>query len=172
MRSSLRYLAAAVLPLGVLLWLPLEPLCVLTWGREICLAARPIDPRDPFRGDYVALEVNAASVPEAAFQPASALSAFDRECFVTLAPEPSGLWGPSLVTLTEPGDGVYLRGRIDFRKVGSMVHVDLGDGLRRFYVPEGTGQALERAAQDGKNYRATVRILRGRAVIVSLDVAP
>ena len=172
MRSSLRYLAAAVLPLGVLLWLPLEPLCVLTWGREICLAARPIDPRDPFRGDYVALEVNAASVPEAAFQPASALSAFDRECFVTLAPEPSGLWGPSLVTLTEPGDGVYLRGRIDFRKVGSMVHVDLGDGLRRFYVPEGTGQALERAAQDGKNYRATVRVLRGRAVIVSLDVAP
>ena len=172
MRSSLRYLAAAVLPLGVLLWLPLEPLCVLTWGREICLAARPIDPRDPFRGDYVALEVNAASVPEAAFQPASALSAFDRECFVTLIPEPSGLWGPSLVTLVEPADGVYLRGRIDFRKVGSMVHVDLGDGLRRFYVPEGTGQALERAAQDGKNYRATVRVLRGRAVIVSLDVAP
>ena len=172
MRSSLRYLAAALLPLCVLLWLPLEPICVLTWGREICLAARPIDPRDPFRGDYVALEMDAASVPDAAFRPAFELSAFGRECFVTLAPEPSGLWGPSLVTLTEPEDGVYLRGRIDFRKVGSMVHVDLGDGLRRFYVPEGTGQALERAARDGKNYRATVRILRGRAVIVSLDVAP
>ena len=172
MRSSLRYLAAAVLPLGVLLWLPLEPICVLTWGREICLAARPIDPRDPFRGDYVALEMDAASVPDAAFRPAFELSAFGRECFVTLAPEPSGLWGPSLVTLTEPEDGVYLRGRIDFRKARSTMHVDLGEGLRRFYVPEGTGQALERAARDGKNYRATVRVLRGRAVIAALDVTP
>ena len=76
------------------------------------------------------------------------------------------------MTLTEPEDGVYLRGRIDFRKARSTMHVDLGEGLRRFYVPEGTGQALERAARDGKNYRATVRVLRGRAVIAALDVTP
>ena len=162
MRSSLRYLAAAVLPLGVLLWLPLEPLCVLTWGREICLAARPIDPRDPFRGDYVALEMDAASVPEAAFQPASALSAFDRECFVTLIPEPSGLWGPSLVTLVEPEDGVYLRGRIAFRKVGSMVHVDLGDGLRRFWsarpeTEKTTGRRCGSCGAERSSFRWTWR---------------
>lgn len=172
MRSSLRYLAAALLPLCVLLWLPLEPICVLTWGREICLTARPIDPRDPFRGDYVALEMDAASVPDAAFQPASLVSAFGRACFVTLTPEPSGLWRPSSVTLTEPEDGVYLRGRIDFRKARSTMHVDLGEGLRRFYVPEGMGQALERAARGGKKYRATVRVLWGRAVIAALDVTP
>lgn len=172
MRSSLRYLAAALLPLCVLLWLPLEPLCILTWGREICLAAHPIDPRDPFRGDYVALEMEAASVPCVAFQPASLLSVFGRECFVTLAPEPSGLWSPSSVTLAEPEDGVYLRGRIAFKESRDKVHVDFGDGLRRFYVPEGTGQTLERAARDGKNYRATVRVLRGKAVIAALDVTP
>lgn len=170
MKSALRCFAAALLPLCVLLWLPMMPSLILMFGQEVRLAARPTDPRDPFRGDYVALEFDIEGVANAFF---SGDVEYGAECFITLSPDVSGLWGPVAVSRAEPEEGVCLRGWVSVPRISDAEYrrVDFGPELSRFYVPEGTGLALERAAREGRGYAATVRILRGRPAIVSLDVA-
>ena len=95
-----KYLAASLLPVMILLALPLRPACVSRFGAEVTLAVRPVDPRDLFRGDYVALSFEAESVPLALFpahggkRPDSAVPDLGT-WFVALAPDEEGLWAPS-----------------------------------------------------------------------------
>ena len=175
---ALRYILAAIVPLCVLLWMPARPALILALGDEARLAARPVDPRDLFRGDYVALSFEAENMP---------LSAFSLLPFISLNPihphegdvfyislkkddgkDGSGLHVPTMVTSAPPPNGLYLRARVGSHSYrGDSVPMDLGPSLKRFYVPEGTGLRLERAGR----LAVTVRVWRGEAVIVSADAA-
>ena len=98
-----KFVLAALPPLLILLALPLKPLLISALGTEVTLAVRPVDPRDLFRGDYVALSFEIESVPVALFQPergGTPEQAAKRrsEWYVTLAPGPEGLWIPVRVT--------------------------------------------------------------------------
>ncbi|MBQ7263561.1 MAG: GDYXXLXY domain-containing protein [Synergistaceae bacterium] len=171
MRTA-RYLLAAVLPLCVLLWLPAWPALISTFGDEVRLAARPVDPRDLFRGDYVSLTFEAAAMPLASFDlPPSGPVRVPRPTegdvfYVSLEKDASGLHVPVMATPAPP-DGPWLRARV-VDPWGPWVHLDLGPSLKRFYVREGTGLELERADR----LVVTVRIWRGEAVIASVEAVP
>ena len=96
------------------------------------------------------------------------------EWYVTLAPGPEGLWIPERVTpklKREPA----LKGRVKYlgQTIGGpqKAEMDYGTNMRRYYVRENTGRALEQAAQNGK-LRAKVRIWHGEAVIQSVQIVP
>ena len=67
----------------------------------------------------------------------------------------------------------YLKGRVKY--LGQVVggpqkaEMDYGENMRRFYVRENTGRALEKAAQNG-TLRAKVRLWHGEGVIQSVFV--
>ena len=63
-----KYALAALLPLLILLALPLKPFLISFLGQEVTLAVRPVDPRDLFRGDYVALSFEIETVPVNLFE--------------------------------------------------------------------------------------------------------
>ena len=172
-----KFALAALPPLLILLALPLKPLLISALGTEVTLAVRPVDPRDLFRGDYVALSFEIESVPVALFQPerrGTPEQAAKRrsEWYVTLAPGPEGLWIPERVTpklKREPA----LKGRVKYlgQTIGGpqKAEMDYGTNMRRYYVRENTGRALEQAAQNG-TLRAKVRIWHGEAVIQSVQI--
>ena len=177
--KNFKYLAASLLPVLILLALPLRPACVSRFGAEVVLAGRPVDPRDLFRGDYVALSFEAESVPLELFpapdEKKSEYAALDLSTwFVALAPDEKELWTPSGVFAEVP-EGPYLKGTVKYlaeRADGSMTaEMDYGEGLKRFYVKEDTGRELEESARQSR-LRATVKVWRGMAVIQSLEVVP
>lgn len=176
--KTFKYLAASLLPVLILLALPLRPACVSRFGTEVVLAVRPVDPRDLFRGDYVALSFEAKSVPLELFPvpdgkqpawPVPDLSVW----YIALAPDKKGLWSPS-GAFAEAPEGPYLKGTVKYlskRGDGSMTaEMDYGEGLKRFYVKENTGRALEESARQSR-LQATVKVWRGMAVIQSLEVS-
>ena len=153
--KTFKYLAASLLPVLILLALPLRPACVSRFGAEVVLAGRPVDPRDLFRGDYVALSFEAESVPLELFpapdEKKSEYAALDLSTwFVALAPDEKELWTPSGVFAEVP-EGPYLKGTVKYlaeRADGSMTaEMDYGEGLKRFYVKEDTGRELEESAR-------------------------
>ncbi|MDR1048703.1 MAG: GDYXXLXY domain-containing protein [Synergistaceae bacterium] len=179
---ALKYVAMAILPLGVLLWQPAVNFTVLALGERVLLQTRPLDPRDFLRGDYVTLHYDIADIPEDLLPKEAMLpnedenaavrsgwrrieGTFYRDIYVTLKPDGEGIGSVSGVSLARPSGGLYLKGSLYWRW-GSF-NVDYGLGV--YYVPEGTGRAIEIAVQTG-DVLADVRIFKGRGVLKSLEV--
>ena len=131
---------------------------LLKSGREITMPVKPLDPRDLFRGDYVTLgydisTLNKANVPAANFNDFQAGSTV----YVTLSPGTGGGWTVSGVTSvfpnqTAPAD-VVLKGHVYrvWRPQSTPDEVlNMRYGVETYFVPEGTGRALESKVRDHK----------------------
>jgi uncharacterized membrane-anchored protein len=117
----------------------------LRWGQVILLQTKPVDPRDPLRGDYVRLNYQISDVGLNLFSPtldATTLSA-GSTVFVALARTGTNQFWTLRRASREPfapaTNEVLLRGkRADFWPVaGNSIHVTYG--IEQFYVAEGTG---------------------------------
>lgn len=160
------YAAAAVLPLVILLVLPLESVLVSRLGQEITLAASPVDPIDPFRGEYIALNFSASAVPQELFHAEVKEVRRGSRWYAAFVKREDGLWTPSGVFKENPG-GVCLRASVASTR-GTGVTMDYGENLSRYYVSEKAARALEEAAAKGM-LRARVKVWRGRAALQSLE---
>lgn len=171
-----KYFAAAAMPVLILLSLPLRPACIVHFGTTVTLAVRPVDPRDLFRGDYVALSFEAETLPLELFDvprgmSAHALASSKKWWYVALAPDALGLWRPRKVFSRRP-EGVALKGTVKYVTScdeGMEAVLDYGSGMKRFYVKENGGRAFEAAARQSA-LLADVKVWRGEAVIQSLRV--
>jgi uncharacterized membrane-anchored protein len=132
---------------------------LLKSGHELTLSVRPVDPRDIFRGDYVALgyDVSTLRKPSVASDPDfSGLSA-GSDAFVTMSPKPEGGWTESHVgnvypSHVAPGD-VVLKGRVQSIRKSSNPDetvTNIRYGIERYFVPEGTGRVLEDQVRNHK----------------------
>jgi uncharacterized membrane-anchored protein len=188
----LKYAAIAILPLGALLWQPAVNFAALEWGERVLLRTRPLDPRDFLRGDYVVLDYDISDIPEK-FLPKDGVLPSDkkgdeggneddddalfrsgwkrqaiggglyRDVYVALDLDEDGIGSMSGASFARPSAGLYLKGTI-FWRWGSYT-VDYGLGV--YYVPEGTGRAIEDMVRQG-DVLADVRVFRGRAMLKSL----
>jgi len=131
---------------------------LLKTGHEITMPVKPLDPRDLFRGDYVTLgydvsTLNKSNTPEGRIAELRAGSA----AFVTLSPKADGGWtvkdvAPAFPTQVAAGD-IVLKGRVRnawAQAGGSEKTVSVRYGIESYFVPEGTGRALENQVRDHK----------------------
>lgn len=128
-------------------------------GRELTLAVRPVDPRDLFRGDYVTLGYDIGTLKKSSTESDpefSGLTAGD-DVFVTMSPKPEGGWtethvGSAYPSKVAPAD-IVLKGRVQSvwtSQNPAETNVTVSYGIEQYYVPEGTGQALEQKVRDHK----------------------
>lgn len=125
----------------------------LVYGETIVLQVNPIDPRDPFRGDYVILdyEINRNAAAEMLHGPGAnqrrlTRNLIDRTIYVTLEPDPDGKHlRAGKVGLERPVNGKYICGRFtnDNRQ-------PIQFGIEAFYVQEGKGLKLEKLRNSRK----------------------
>jgi uncharacterized membrane-anchored protein len=168
-----KYALIAALPLAVLLLQPTVNLAVLTLGERALIEARPVDPRDPLRGDYVILDYEISEIEEELI-PAAALPHEDQReggyVYVTLDSDESGVASASGVFWDRPSSGkLYMRGKIMRSWGWNSYSIDYGLGA--YYVSEGTGRAIEEAIfDDDTQVLADVRILMGKGVIRDLRI--
>jgi len=125
---------------------------LLKSGRELTLSVHPLDPRDIFRGDYVTLGYDISTLKKSTTESDPDFNGFipGAAAFVTMSPKPEGGWTETRVGSTYPsgvaaGD-IVLKGRVLSAwksKDGAESIVNVRYGIEKYFVPEGTGRALE-----------------------------
>ena len=137
--------AQVMLVLGMGLWKQ-----SLIWrGREITLEASPVDPWDPFRGDYVSLSYKVGHMP-VTLVPGRRGVGKDRfhvgdVLYVDI--EPSGeYWSAKGAHSSMPNTGVFLKGRIEtieYAPNGNPKSITLTYGIESWFVQRGEGRKIE-----------------------------
>jgi uncharacterized membrane-anchored protein len=164
--------AAAVLQSAVLLLMIERRADLLRHGRSIMLLTQPVDPRDPMRGDYARLRfeisrIAAGSVMGTAPPPGKAAA-----IYVTTTAGPDGRWHlarASWQPLARLGNGEVMivgQTRSPFDPRGELA---VEYGIERYYVPEGTGRALEQAERAGRLDALVAVAADGRAQLQGLE---
>jgi uncharacterized membrane-anchored protein len=168
--------AAAALLTLVLGWMVVDRVALLSSGREIVLAVRPVDPRDLFKGDFARLgfdiqRLDQSLVPETRDR-GTAPTGFDaasRTVYVTIEEQPDKSWKPVAVDDRLPkglaANRVALKGvmRPPYGRTVSY-------GIERYFVPEGTGNRIEDLARKSKLEAIVAVDGKGRAAIKGLVV--
>lgn len=149
--------AVALLQIGVLMKGVFDRQSLLTTGREIITAVEPVDPRDLFRGDYVILGYNFSRIKKADIAASSPFENLrpDDNAYITLRKGEGNVWFPISVEAESPGrttsdSDVVIKGRVSNRwwSGNTSTEANFTYGIERYYVPEGTGKALEQKVRD------------------------
>ena len=186
-RVWLAAILVALLQTGVIAYIIVNRAIHLAHGREIVLDVVPVDPRDLLRGDYVRLSYPASrlngSIVHLPEHPESGMP-----IFVTLERQgqaPANKWVAVAASTERPASPdtegkVVLRGDLDSwyvqdlacraNKLSAGDHVNVNYGIETYFIPEGTGAALERMTREGV-IKTIVNVGRdGRAAIKGLIV--
>lgn len=147
-------------------------------GREITMPVKPLDPRDIFRGDYVTLGYDISTLSTAQM-PIGSVDKFPigSAAYVTVAPNPAGGWAvtsvsPEFPKAASPAD-VVLKARVDHIWPGQTASdstISLRYGIETYFVPEGTGRALESKVREHKIDAIVAVGSDGRAMLKGLVI--
>jgi uncharacterized membrane-anchored protein len=149
-------------------------------GTTIVLNTVPVDPRDFFRGEYVALRYDVSRLDPGVLVNRVEKGPLQRRDSVYVVLKPSGWraqepWQAVAVFDRRPTEdelasfdrkAALLRGQVTAR---SDQAIELEYGIESYFVPEGQGRRLEGVA--GKGLTAEIKVdARGRAVLRRLLV--
>ncbi len=146
-------IGAAALQVLVLAWMAGERELILHAGRTVYLRTAPIDPRDPFRGDFVHLDYEISHATSNQVRgglslPPSADAQGSQEIMVYAALKLDGdLASLDYVSDRKPADAeVVLRG---YAQRQGRPGLDIRYGLEAYFVEQGQGRVLERVRSVG-----------------------
>ena len=129
-----------------------QPLAARLTGEEVRLAVSPLDPIDPFRGAYVALDY--PDLPAA-----NGYESGPGEVYVPLARH-GDVWKGATATTARPDSGPYLSCTRNWR---------LDCGIGSYFLPQDEALRMERELRDG-TLVAVVRVdSRGNAALIRLE---
>jgi uncharacterized membrane-anchored protein len=157
-------------------WMFVQRERVLTGGAILLFRTAPIDPRDPFRGEYVALNFEAETGQWAAPAATHADEA-RRSAYAVFVTDSAGFAHITRLTTERPVDSTYVR--VEFMVFGTEGVHRVSLPFDRFYLEEGDGAATEQMLQpqvtndtpmQPRPAHAVVRVLDGEAVIEDLVV--
>src|SRR5919107_4422389 len=100
------------------------------FGQHVLLRVEPADPRDPFRGQYVALRYSIGSI----YLPTG--SASGARVYVPLHRE-GDAWTGTFATTLRPDGGTYIRGRVRDGRIEF--------GIEQYYADEDEARELGEA---------------------------
>jgi uncharacterized membrane-anchored protein len=143
--------ALVLVPLGLIAWNEYR----LSSGERITLRVQPVDPNDPFRGEYVALTYPISRLETRAARPGTTV-------YVPLR-KAGRAWTGDLVIFEKPPSGTFIRGRV----TGSGIRY----GIETFFVEEGEAARYERAIARGTLYAEVVLDDDGDAQLDELVIA-
>jgi len=124
----------------------------VAFGQHVLLRVEPVDPRDPFRGQYVALRYAIGGLA-----PAGAVSG--TRVYVPLHRE-GDVWAGTFATTSRPGGGTYIRGRIR----GGRIEF----GIEQYYADEDEARRLGAALAARSVYADVALGSDGRATLTRL----
>jgi uncharacterized membrane-anchored protein len=172
MGTTLRILIVVALQTALLAYMIVDRQTMLNASRVVTLKVTPVDPRDIFRGDYVILSYDISRLDPTKLEGDDKFGYGDK-VLVTLVPN-GDTWTAAGIAHGKPvpaQNGVVIQGTIesfDANDTGQTTSVTVHYGIESYFVPEGTGRAIEEERQKG-DVSADIAIDRqGRAAIKAL----
>ena len=163
---------------GLAGWLIADRALLLKNGHEVRLAVAPVDPRDLLRGDYILLSYDISRLDNGKLDGNDVFADGDA-IYVTLTQSGDG-WKATTITHAPPTGGTWIKGAVMNVRTGGhdctsiCMTYEVDYNIERFFVPEGTGRALE-ALGNGDHLAVDVALgADGRAALKRLlvDGAP
>lgn len=125
----------------------------LATGTPVLLKTEPVDPWDPFRGEYVILNYTISRIEDDSVPMQGAPYQRGQQVWVTLHPA-DPFWVAKAVSNRRPSDlaggEVALKGTVQWHDPGwtggpeaTKASVVIRYGIEQFFVPEGEGKGLE-----------------------------
>lgn len=169
-----KFWAMLLVPVFVFLSMGAKPLYTVSVGDEIQLQTVPVDPRDPWYGEYVNLKFEIEEVAKPKITPDVSRQIMEGRLEVpvyVLLESRGRTYEISQVTGSRPNKGIYLEGTL-FTYSAQAVEPDHYrihyPGWEQFYVEEGKGSQLEQLSQSG-NLVATLKVYKGYAILTKLE---
>ena len=118
-------------------------------GTEIRVKTLPVDPRSLFRGNYARLNYDFSTIDYEEF--VSDVPLRNGEVvYVTLRQNESGLYEYEAVSLEQPEQGIFLRGRVERRRYDRKTSpVRIKYGIEAYFAPKEKALALEKELRGG-----------------------
>lgn len=172
------FILAVGFQLLVLLLLILFKFSVLIGGNAVLLKIRPVDPRDPFRGDYVTFTY--ADISRGAFQFNYEPVRNGDRVYVPLERSGGSYWRVSgEVGKVKPKEGLFIKGVVESGGVDivdelagstkrSYRTVTIKYGIEEYFIPEGAGHSM--VFRGDKNFAKVMVDENGNAVIKQIFV--
>ncbi len=149
MKRVVAALLVVALQTGVLGYMVYEREWTLRTGEVVYLRTLPVDPRDPFRGDYVQLSYEINRLPAGLIDPAilDIKNKAGTAVYAQLESDARGVARVTHVRLAPPAQGLFIRGRLlgdyDWRWAAGPNQISVKYGVEKFFVPQGAGLAIE-----------------------------
>ncbi len=139
---------------------------IRAFGQEVFLRTAPIDPRDPFRGDFVRLSYPFSTVATQQIRTSIDTKTLpkDQPVFALLTPGAQGLYAFDYLTTAPPTHGTFIRGRVEYDwrspRGGNLA---VRYGIEQLFVQQGEGRAIEtrRGLRGGLQVPMEVRVALG-----------
>jgi uncharacterized membrane-anchored protein len=171
---------AIALQVLVLLWMAGEREWIVQTGERLWLRTAPVDPRDPFRGDYVQLnyEISRIGRRQLGFDPQQRTPPKGTRLFAELEVAPDGVARLRRVAEAPPETGPFLRGRVVSEWFsGPWGGLEVKYGIEQFFVEQGRGREIEarQGVRQGVQVPMEVELAvngRGTGVIVGYRWSP
>lgn len=153
---ALRILIVIALQTAALGYMIADRQAMLNSSRVVTLKVVPVDPRDIFRGDYVILSYAISNLDLLKLDGDDDLRGGDK-VFVTLVPQQGGEWTAVAIAKGKPvpvQGGVAIQGEVTHtNQAGPDTKATTARvlyGIESYFVPEGTGRAIEDQARQGE----------------------
>ena len=135
-----------VAQLGVLAYMAAKRETIHRFGTEVTLRTAPIDPRDPFRGDFVRLQYPMGMVSRAQWRGSEIDKTIERgtAVFASLRPTAEGRYALDYLSDQRPAQGVFIKGRTSHAT--TFRHPQLLNvryGIEQYFVEQGRGRDIE-----------------------------
>ncbi|WP_295875633.1 GDYXXLXY domain-containing protein [uncultured Zhongshania sp.] len=141
-------------------------------GERIFLRTAPVDPRDPFRGDFVRLSYSLNSIDVTRFRSSVSAESLKRETIVyaILKPSSTDVYQLDYLSDRKPSGGLFLRGRVSRDVSGGQIQVRYG--IEQYFVQQGSGIEIERKRGSGDDLQIPMEVelavgRSGRAVLTN-----
>ena len=141
---------------------------VIANGEAFLFVTEPIDPRDPFRGQYIRLDF------EEDYYVPSDINRFrlEQELFVHLKKDENNIAKITCLSVDKPESGAYLKAQISHIQ-NDRVYIQYP--FERFYMEESKAPQAEKvlrqiSAEDRQKAFARVYILAGKSVLTDVVI--
>lgn len=117
---------------------------VRAYGTRVYLQTAPIDPRDPFRGDYVRLRYSFSTLFNSQLSPVNEVWGAGEQVYAQLKPVGGGRHELDSFAHVPPEQGIYLKGRTthDYT-LARFGAIGVKYGLEQYFVEQGQGLVME-----------------------------
>lgn len=136
-----KFLISIGLQVGIIFLIIISKLLIIGSGTEVLLKIKPVDPRDPLRGDYVTFSYYISTITS--YRTDSKLQRGD-VAYVILT-KSSNYWRATTVQSNKPDSNqIFLRGtikNINTIKNSNTVYT-LEYGIEDYFIPENSGRTL------------------------------